>query len=119
MLKLKEYAMTAAHKHALSNAHHGKHQSSDTKRKIAKAMVGKANHTQKHGKIAKERISASRGHYDPIKGKKWIVTRANGKTYRKKGLPDTARYQYGRHVKTFKEWVSVPHINTSDKIELD
>ena len=106
MSKLFEYVMTAAHRHALSNAHHGKTQSSGTKRKIARAMTGKTNHTKPHSKIAKERISSARGHYDPIKGKKWIVTRASGKTYRKKGLPDTSRYQYGRYVKTFKEWVS-------------
>lgn len=106
MSKLLEYVMSASHKRALSNAHHGKHQSSDTKRKIARSMAGKTNHTKPHGKISKERISAARGHYDPIKGKKWIVTKASGKTYRKKGLPDTAKYQYGRYVKTFKEWVS-------------
>jgi len=106
MSKLLEYVMSASHKHALANAHRGKTQSPGTKRKIAKSMAGKANHTKPHSKLAKERISSSRGSYDPIKGKRWIVTKASGKTYRKKGLPDTARYQYGRHVKTFKEWVS-------------
>lgn len=105
MSKLLEYVMSAAHKHALSNAHNGKTQSSATKRKIARSMAGKANHTKPHSKIAKERISSSRGNYDPIQGKKWIVTKASGKTYRKKGLPDTAKYQYGRSVRTFKEWI--------------
>lgn len=104
MSKLLEYVMTAAHRHALANAHHGKKQSAGTKKKIARSMAGKTNHTKAHSKIAKERISSARGHYDPIEGKKWIVTKASGKTYRKKGLPDTAKYQYGRHVKTFKEW---------------
>lgn len=99
--------MTAHHRAAIGRAHRGNQQSSDTKRKIARSMAGKANHAgKKHGKIAKERISSARGHYDPIKGKKWIVTKASGKTYRKKGLPDTAKYQYGRYVKTFSEWVS-------------
>lgn len=106
-MELLEYAMTAHHKAAIGRAHKGNSQSSDTRRKIARSMAGKANHAgKKHGKIAKERISSARGHYDPIKGKKWIVTKASGKTYRKKGLPDTAKYQYGRYVKTFSEWVS-------------
>lgn len=70
-------------------------------------MAGKANHAgKKHSKVAKERISSARGSYDPIGNKKWIVTKVSGKTYRKKSIPDQAKYQYGRHVKSFNEWIS-------------
>jgi len=106
-MELLERSMSPSHKAAIGRAHKGNSHSPETRRKIARSMAGKANHAgKKHTGLAKERISSARGHYDPIKGKKWIVTRASGKTYRKKGLPDTARYQYGRFVKTFKEWVS-------------
>lgn len=106
-MELLEYKMSPAHKAAIGRAHRGDKHSSETRRKIARSMAGKANHAgKKHSGLAKERISSARGHYDPIKGKKWIVTRSNGKTFRKPNVPDKARYQYGRYVKTFKEWVS-------------
>lgn len=108
MSKLLEYVMSASHRRALANAHRGKHHSTQTKKKISNTMAGTSNFAgQKHKKISKERISSSRGHDDRIQGKKWIVTRVSGKTYRKHGLPDTVRYQYGRKVRTFKEWVSL------------
>lgn len=108
MLSLKEYSMTPAHKDALAKAHRGKRLSSETKKKISKTMAGTSNFAgHKHKKLDKERIGVARGHDDRIQGRKWIVKRVGGKTFRRHGLPDTARYQYGRHVKTFKEWVSV------------
>lgn len=106
-MELLERIMSPAHKAAIGRAHKGNSHSAETRRKIARSMAGKANHAgKKHSGLAKERISSARGHYDPIKGKKWIVRKASGKTFRKKSVPDTARYQYGRYVRTFKEWVS-------------
>ena len=101
--------MTPAHRSALAKAHKGKSQSSATKKKISKTMAGTSNFAgHKHGRLGKERIGVARGHDDRIQGRKWIVKRVSGKTYRKHGLPDIVRYQYGRSVKTFKEWVTTP-----------
>ena len=111
-MELLERSMSPAHKAAIGRAHKGNSQSPETRRKIARSMAGKANHAgKKHSILAKERISSARGSYDPIGNKKWIVTKVSGKTYRKRSVPDSAKYQYGRYIKSFSEWCVYPYNN--------
>lgn len=66
-------------------------------------MAGKSNHAGKeHSSKAKQNISDGRGDYDPIKGKKWYVTKSTGKTYRKERNPSEVIYQHGRIVRKGK-----------------
>ena len=92
--------MFGLHKAAIAHAHRGTHQSPETKKKISKSLSGqKSNHSgKKHDDEAKNRISNARGHYDPIKGKSWVVN-ADDKTYRK----DNAPQGFKKHKRKFNE----------------
>jgi len=92
--------MSGLHKAAIALAHRGTRQSPETKKKISKSLSGqKSNHSgKKHDNDAKNRIANDRGHYDPIKGKSWVVN-ADDKTYRK----DHAPQGYKKHKRKFNE----------------
>lgn len=71
--------------------------------KISKAMRGKSNFEGKsHDKQSRKKISDSRGHYDPIKNKKWVINKITRKTARKITVPVDS--QRGRTIKTFREF---------------
>jgi hypothetical protein len=95
--------MSGLHKAAIASAHRGTHQSPDTKKKISKSLSGKkSNHSGKvHDDEAKNRISNSRGHYDPIKGKSWVVN-SGDKTYRKDSAPEG----YKLHKRKYEEMLT-------------
>ena len=96
--------MSGLHKAAIASAHRGTNQSPDTKKKISKSLSGKtSNHSGKvHDDEAKNRISNSRGHYDPIKGKAWVVNSDNT-TYRK----DNAPQGYKLHKRKYEEMLTL------------
>ena len=67
-----------------------------TKLKISKAMQGRSNFAgQQHSVASKTKISDRRGHYNPIRTKKWFVHNDTGKTFRKTQHPG-GLYQRGR-----------------------
>lgn len=105
---LLEYDMTPYHKAAIARAHRGNRQTSVTKKKISKSMEGKTNHKGKtHSKEARDRISAKRGQYDPIEGKRWIVSRSN-KTYRRYKAPEgfkLGKRKYNEEFVSFKDFL--------------
>lgn len=91
------------HRIKLSVAKKGKPRPDSVRRKISAKMSGKSNHEgKKHSSKAKQNISDGRGNYDPIKGKKWYVTKSSGKTYRKERNPSEVIYQHGRIVRKGK-----------------
>jgi len=91
------------HRIKLSVAKKGKPRPSSVRRKISKSMAGKSNFAGKeHTSKGKQNISDGRGDYDPIKGKKWYVTKSSGKTYRKNRNPSEVIYQHGRVVRKGK-----------------
>ena len=96
--------MSGLHKAAIASAHRGTHQSPDTKKKISKSLSGeRSNHSgKKHDDEAKNRISNARGHYDPIKGKAWVVNSDNT-TYRK----DNAPQGYKLHKRKYEEMLTL------------
>ena len=97
---LSEARFDASHRDKLSKAKRGKRLSSATKDKISNTMKGTSNFEgQKHTKADKVKIQLSRGHDDRVDGRKWIVKKSEGKTYRKYSLPNRYDYQYGRRVR--------------------
>jgi hypothetical protein len=91
------------HRIKLSVAKKGKPRPSSVKKKISQSMAGKSNFAGKeHTSKGKQNISDGRGDYDPIKGKKWYVTKSSGKTYRKERNPSEVIYQHGRIVRKGK-----------------
>jgi hypothetical protein len=98
--------MKTSHKEKIASAHRGKSHTSATKKKISNALSGEPSNfaNKKHNKDTKDIIGDKRGHDDRIEGRKWIVNRFNSKTFRKYSTPDQ-RYQYGRRVKSYREWL--------------
>ena len=98
--------MKISHKQKLATAHRGKTHTSATKRKISNALSGKPSNfaNKKHEGDTKDIIGDKRGHDDRIQGRKWIVNKFNSKTFRKYSTP-SQKYEYGRKVKSFKEWL--------------
>ena len=91
------------HRIKLSAAKRGKTRPTSVKRKISKSMAGTSNFAGKeHSSKGKQNISDGRGNYDPIKGKKWYVRKADSKTYRKNRNPSEVVYQHGREVRKGK-----------------
>ena len=92
--------MSGLHKAAIAHARRGTRQSPETKKKISNSLSGeRSNHAgKKHDDESKNRISNTRGHYDPIKGKSWVVN-SDDKTYRK----DHAPQGYKKHKRKFNE----------------
>ena len=107
MLSFKDYCnglyeerFDASHRDKLAKAKRGKRLSSATKDKISDTMKGTSNFAgKKHTKADKVKIQLSRGHDDRIDGRKWIVKKGDGNTYRKYSLPNRYDYQYGRRVR--------------------
>ena len=91
------------HRIKLSAAKRGRTRPTSVKRKISKSMAGTSNFAGKeHSSQGKQKISDGRGNYDPIKGKKWYVRKADSKTYRKNSNPSEVVYQHGRVVRKGK-----------------
>ena len=67
-----------------------------TRQKISQTMKGTSNFQgQTHSIGSKAKISDRRGHYDPIRTKKWFVHDDSGKTVRRTQHPG-GLYQKGR-----------------------
>jgi hypothetical protein len=97
---LNEKRFDASHRDKLAKAKRGKRLSSATRDKISDTMKGTSNFAgKKHTKADKVKIKLSRGHDDRVDGRKWIVKKGDGNTYRKYSLPNRYDYQYGRSVK--------------------
>lgn len=98
--------MDAKHKAKISSARRGNTHTSATKRKISASLSGKESNFagKKHDNSTKDVIGDKRGHGDRIKGRKWIVNRFTSKTWRKNATPNQ-KFQYGRVVKSFREWL--------------
>ena len=101
--------MAGLHKAAIASARRGSRHSPETKKKISKALSGeKSNHSGKtHDDEAKNRISNARGHYDPIKGKSWVVN-SSDKTYRKDNAPEgfkKHKRKFSEDFMSFKEFI--------------
>ena len=91
------------HRIKLSVRKKGRPRPASVKRKISQSMAGKSNFAGKeHTSKGKQNISDGRGNYDPIKGKKWYVKKASGKTFRKQRNPSEVVYQHGRVVRKGK-----------------
>jgi hypothetical protein len=85
------------HRRALSRAKRGKSLSRETKSKISDTMKGTSNFAgKKHSKASKVAIEIARGTDDRVDGRKWIVKKHDGKTYRKYNIPNRYDYQFGR-----------------------
>ena len=95
-----EERFDASHRDKLAKAKRGKSLSSATKDKISDTMKGTSNFAgKKHTKADKVKIQLSRGHDDRVDGRKWMVKKGDGNTYRKYSLPNRYDYQYGRRVR--------------------
>ena len=94
--------MAGLHKAAIASARRGSRHSPETKKKISKALSGeKSNHSgKKHDDEAKNRISNARGHYDPIKGKSWVVNSSDAPEGFKKH-----KRKYSESFMSFKEFI--------------
>jgi len=91
------------HRIKLSVAKKDKVRPDSVRKKISRSMKGTSNFAGKeHSSKGKENISIGRGDYDPIKGKKWYVRKADSKTYRKTRNPTEVLYQHGRKVRKGK-----------------
>lgn len=89
-----------------NNLQEGRAQSHETKRKISASLKGKQSNFsgKKHDKDTKDIIADKRGHGDRIQDRKWIVNRFTSQTFRKRHTPNQ-KFQYGRRVKSFREWI--------------
>ncbi len=82
-----------------------------TRQKISQTMKGTSNFQgQTHSIGSKAKISDRRGHYDPIRTKKWFVHDDSGKTVRRTQHPG-GLYQKGRIVKEFKTFMEDLNLN--------
>lgn len=94
---------SALHRQKLSVRKRGRALPFAVKRKISQSMKGTSNFAGKsHTSIGKQNISDGRGHYDPIKGKKWYVNKHTSKTWRKTRNPTEVIFQHGRIVRRGK-----------------
>lgn len=103
LTSLEERSFSPEHRRKLATAKRGRSMPSAVRKKISNKMAGKSNFEgQKHTSKGKQNISDGRGHYDPIKGKKWYVNKHSGKTWRKPRNPTETIYQHGRIVRKGK-----------------
>jgi len=98
--------MDAKHKAKIASSRRGYTHSGATKKKISMSLKGEPSNFagKKHADSTKDIIGDKRGHDDRIKGRKWIVNKFTSKTWRKSSSPNQ-KFQYGRVVKSFREWL--------------
>lgn len=107
LASLDERSMSPYHKEKIAAAHRGNRQSAQTKKKISRSMEGKSNFEgKKHTDHARDVIGAKRGSDDRIRGRRWIVNRAD-KTYRRYHAPGgykIGRRKYEESICSFKDF---------------
>ena len=93
-----------------------------TRQKISQTMKGTSNFAgQTHSIGSKAKISDRRGHYDPIRTKKWFVHHDTGQTVRRTqhpgGLYKRGRTEERNKMKSFVDYVLESHAGNDQYIE--